>query len=211
MLGSIDTSSEFSHLTTSAAGQAALHLLQLGLELLDLGMGRLKVLVETVSFGNKLLLPLSEALLLDLNLLGETLAESLLFLLVLGVVQLARSGFAKLASLHLLSAVGFVVEFFCRMDEIQHVGADQDRAELLEIAVVLVLDLGNTPRVLSPLDNATVGGLHILLRADHGERHGGQEASRMLGRGFIVLLDRRLVDLDVLSLNDGSDLGNTIC
>lgn len=195
-------------LATPTASKAALHLFELRLELLNLGVRRLKVLVEAVSLGDELLLPLSEALLLNLNLLGETLAQSLFLLLVLGVVQLARSGFAELAGLHLLGTVGFVVEFLRCVDEIQHVGSDHDRTQLLEIAVFLVLNLSNTPRVLSALDNATIGSLHVLLGADHGEWHGSQEASRMLGSGFIVLLDRWLVDLDVLGLDDGSDLGS---
>lgn len=57
-----------------AANSAALHLLELPLELLDLSMGLLEVLVESVALRDELLLPLSETLLLDLDLLGEALA-----------------------------------------------------------------------------------------------------------------------------------------
>lgn len=132
-------------LAAAAASSAALHLLELALELLDLGVGLLEILVETVSLGNELLFPLAETLLLDLDLLGEALAERLLLLLVLGVVELARPGLAEFAGLHLLGAVGLVVQLLGGVDKVQHVSSDQDRSELLEVAVVLVLDLGYTP------------------------------------------------------------------
>ena len=193
-------------LATSAAGQAALHLLELRLELLDLSMGRLEILIETVSLSDELLLPLPETLLLDLDLLGKALAKGLLFLLVLGVVELAGPGLAKLAGLHLLGTVGLVVEFLRRVDQIEHVSPDQNGAQLLEVAVVLILNLGNTPRILTALDDAAISRLDILLGTDDSERYGGQEAACVLGRGLIVLLNRWLVDLDALGLNDSSDL-----
>lgn len=128
-----------------AANSAALHLFQLVLQLLDLGVGLFEVLVEAVALGDELLLPLSESLLLDLDLLGEALAQSLLLLLELGVVQLSGAGLAELARLHLLSAVSLVMQLLGGVDEIQHVSSDKDGSELLEVAVVLVLDLSNTP------------------------------------------------------------------
>lgn len=188
------------------ADSTALHLLELRLQLLDLGVGLFEVLVEAVALGNKLLLPLSESLLFDLDLFGETLAQSLLLLLELGVVQLAGTSLAKLASLHLLSTVSLVMQLLGGVDEVEHVGSDQDRSELLEVAVVLVLDLSNTPRVLTALDDATIASLDVLLGADNGEGHGSHEASGVLGSGFIVFLDRGLVNLDVLSFNDRDNL-----
>lgn len=189
-----------------AADSAALHGLELGLELLDLSVGLLEILVEAVALRDELLLPLSEALLLDLDLLGEALSESLLLLLELGVVELSGSGLAELASLHLLGAVGLVVQLLSGVDEVEHVSSDQDGAELLEVAVVLVLNLGNTPRVLATLDDAAVASLDVLLGTDDRERHGGHEAASVLSSGLIVLLDRGLVDLDVLGLNDRDNL-----
>ena len=189
-----------------AAGGASLHVLELGLELLDLGVSLLEVLVETVALGNELLLPLAEALLLDLDLLGKALAERLLLLLELGVVQLPGTGLAELAGLHLLSTVGLVVQLLGGVDEVEHVGADEDGAELLEIAVVLVLHLSNSPGVLATLDDAAIAGLNILLGTDDSKRHGVHKATRVLSGSLIVLLDRGLVDLDVLGLNDGDNL-----
>ena len=112
---------------------------------------------SAITLRDELLLPLSESLLLDLDLLGESLLRRALFLfLELGVVQLSWSSLAELAGLHLLGAVCLVVRFFGGVDEIQHVGSNQDGAELLEVAVVLVLNLCNTPRVLATLDDAPV-------------------------------------------------------
>lgn len=192
--------------TAVAADGTALQLLKLALELLDLGVGLLQILVETVTLGNELLLPLPETLLLDLDLLGKPLAESLLLLLELGVVELLGAGLAKLARLHLLCAVSLVVKLLGGVDQIQHVGADEDRSKLLEVAVVLVLNLSNTPRVLATLDNAAIAGLNILFRANDGEWHGRHQAPRMLSSSLIVLLNWRLVDLNTLSLNDGTNL-----
>jgi hypothetical protein len=85
------------------------------------------------------------------------------------------------------------------------VGADQNRPQLLEVAVVLVLDLGHAPRVLAALDDAPVVCLDVLLRADDGEGHGHHEAAGVLGGRLVILLNWRLVDLDVLGLDDGAD------
>lgn len=183
------------------AVDAALESIHLALETLDFGVAGLEVLVEAVALGNELLLPLPEALLLHLDLLGEALAERLLLLLELGVVQLPRARLAKLPRLHLASTVRFVVVLLGRVDQVEHVGSDEDGAQLLEVAVLLVLDLGNAPRVLSALDGAAVVGLHILLRANDREGHGVDEAAGVLHGGSVVVLERRRVDLDALSIN----------
>lgn len=189
-----------------AADGTALRLLELGFQLLDLSMGLFEVLVEAIALGNELLLPLSKSLFLDLDLLGKALAQCLFFLLELGIVQFAGTGFAELAGLHLLSAVSLVVQLFGGVNKIQHVGSDQDRSQLLEVAVVFILNFGNTPGVLTTLDDATIAGLDVLLRTNDGEGHSSQKASGVLSGSLIVLLDRRLIDLDVLGLNDRDDL-----
>ena len=87
-----------------------------------------------------MLLPLPEASLLSLDLLGEALAKRLLLFLELGVLELARLLLAELARLHLRLAVVLVVKILRRRDKVEHVRADEQRAELAEVAVVLVLD-----------------------------------------------------------------------
>jgi hypothetical protein len=59
---------------------------------------------------------------------------------------------------------------------------------------------------LATLDDAAIASLDILLGTDNGERHSVHKAAGMLGSGLIVFLDRGLVDLDVLGLNDGDNL-----
>ena len=87
-----------------------------------------------------MLFPLPEPGLLGLDLLREFLPECLLLLLEFGVVELLDLGLAKLASLHLLLPVVLVVELLRGRDEVEHVSADQERAQLPEVTVVLVLD-----------------------------------------------------------------------
>lgn len=86
------------------------------------------------------LFPLPESGLLRLDLLCEPLAQALLFLLELRVVQLLDLGLAELASLHLLLAVVLVVQLLGSVDKIKHVGADQEGTELLEVTVILIFN-----------------------------------------------------------------------
>lgn len=165
-----------------------------------------QVLVETVPLRNELLLPLSESLLLHLDLLGESLPQGLLFLLELGVVQLPGTSLAELPRLHLLCTVGFVVLFLGGMDQIQHVGTDENRTQLLEVTMVLVLNFSNTPGVLATLDNPAIVGLDVLLGTNHGVRHSRHQAASVGGSVFVVFLNRRGVDLDTLGLNNSLDL-----
>lgn len=92
------------------------------------------------------------------------------------------------------------------VDQVEHVSSDEDRAQLLEVAVLLVLNLSNTPGVLAALDDAAVASLDILLRANDGEWHGRHQAAGVLGSGFVVFLDRWSVDLDSLGLDDSPNL-----
>lgn len=170
------------------------------------GVSSLQVLVETVALRDELLLPLSESLFLDLDLLGKALAQAFFFLLELGVVQLAWSCLSKLPCFHLLGAIGFVVRLLGGVDEIKHVGADEDGAELLKIAMVLVLDLGDTPGILTALDDLALVVLHVLLRANNREWHGGHQAAGVGSGVLVVLLYWWLIDLDALGGDDSTNL-----
>ena len=86
------------------------------------------------------LLPLPEPRFLGLHLFRDPLPKRLLLLLELGVLELARLLLPKLAHLHLRLPVVLVVQFFRRGDQVQHVRPDEQRAQLAEITVVLVLD-----------------------------------------------------------------------
>ena len=87
-----------------------------------------------------MLFPLPEPGFLRLDLLREALPETLLLLLELGVLELSRLLFAKLANLHLSLTVVLVVEFFGGRDEVQHVRADEKGTEFAEVAVAFVLN-----------------------------------------------------------------------
>ena len=169
-------------------------------------MCALQILVKPITFRNKLLLPLTEPILFFLDLLREPLPQRLLFFLELGVVQLAWPCFAELACLHLLRAVRLVVHLFRRMDKIEHVRANENATELLEVAMVVVLNFSYTPVVLTALDNATVASLDVFLGTDDREGHGSDEITRVLGGGFVVFFNWRLVDLDSLGVDDGAYL-----
>ena len=86
-----------------------------------------------------MLLPLPEASFLRFDLLGEPPAKLLLFLLELGVVELLHLALAILAGLHLLLAVILVVTLLSSRDEVEHECPDEQRAQLAEITMVLVL------------------------------------------------------------------------
>lgn len=171
-------------------------------------MGALQILVEAVPLGNKLLLPLSESLFLDLDLLGKSLPESLFLFLELGVVELSWSRLSELPCLHLLRTVDLVVLLLGGVDKIQHVCPDKDRSDLFEVAVFLVLDFRNTPSVLTALHDVSIVGLDVFLGTNNGEWHGGHEAAGVGCGLLVILLDGWLVDLDSLSFDNGLDLLN---
>lgn len=66
--------------------------------------------------------------------------------------------------------------------------------------------LGDTPKVLATLDSPAIGGHDVRGRADDGERHGVDERPSVLSGRGVVLLDRRLVDLDALGDDDLANL-----
>ena len=185
---------------------ASLQRLDVLLQLLDHGVTLLQILVQPVSLADQLLLPRPESLFLDLDLFRKPLPQRLLLFLELGVVELPRPRLAKLPRLHLLRTVCLVVVLLGRVDEVEHVRSDEDGAELLEVAVLLVLHLGHTPGILTTFDGAAVAGLDISFGANDAEGHGGDEGTSMLQAGFVIFLKRWLVDLDALGFDDSTDL-----
>jgi hypothetical protein len=87
-----------------------------------------------------MLFPLPEARFLGLDLLGEALAERLFFLLELRIVRLLDASLARLAGFHMFQTVVIVVLFLGSMNEVEHVGADEQGTELAEIAVGFALN-----------------------------------------------------------------------
>ena len=87
-----------------------------------------------------MLLPLPEPALFGLDLFREALPECLFLFLKLGVIDPLRLAVTRLAGLHLLLTIVLVVQFLGHGDEVKHVSAYEQCAQLAEIAVGLVLD-----------------------------------------------------------------------
>ena len=166
-----------------------LHALNLRLELLDSAVSRFEVLVETIALGNEVLLPLTEAAFLELDLVRKLAAERLFFLLEAWVFKPLDAWLAVLARLHLCLAVVFVVEVLGVGNQVEHVRSDQEGAQLFKVAVVLVFDLGHTPKIFTATDDASIVRAHVLGAADNAERHGRHERPRMLGTCLVDGVD----------------------
>ena len=87
-----------------------------------------------------MLLPLPEPALFSFDLFREAFPERLLLFLKLGVIDPLGLAVARLAGLHLLLTVVLIMQFLRHGNEIQHVSADQQRTQLAEVAVGLILD-----------------------------------------------------------------------
>ena len=142
--------------------------------------------------------------------LGELLLVqgALLFLLDGGVDLLENAG--VLGNTHEGELVGTVVlvqEVVGVLLELLHVGADEHLAQLDEVAVLLVVDLDNTPGVATATDLAAVGGSHFGVGTNHGEGDLGHDLL-VLGNGLFVveLVAGALEDLNVVLLDVGEDL-----
>lgn len=135
-------------------------------------------------------LPLTETGLFLLDLLGKGQTQTFLLLLVLRVLVLLLLCLAKLAGLHLDLAVVFVVQVFGGVDQVVHMRANQEVAELLKVTVVFIFDLGTAPGVLTALDAALVSCDNIFGRANHGEGHRTHNVTVARGHALVLALNR---------------------
>ena len=85
--------------------------------------------------------------------------------------------------------------------------ADEHLAELDKVAVLLVVNLNDTPWVATSADLAAIGTGDLGGSSDNCERNLGQDLV-VLGNRLVVikLVARTLEDLDVVVLNIGKDL-----
>ena len=79
---------------------------------------------------------------------------------------------ALLQGQQLLGTEGLVVGLRGRLNEVLQVGAEQEVPEVDKLAVLLILDVDDTPPILATTDLLAVDN-NILLRTDNGE---GDEA-----------------------------------
>ena len=91
--------------------------------------------------------------------------------------------------------------------ELLHVRPHEHLAELDEVAVVLVVDLDDTPGVRAATDLATIRRVDKLVRADDRERNLARDLLS-LGNSLLilVLVGRRLKDMNVMVRNVGQHL-----
>lgn len=82
--------------------------------------------------------------------------------------RVATGSAALLQGQQLLGTEGLVVDLACGLDQILQVGAGQEVAQVNELAVVLVLDVDDTPAVLAAANLLAVDN-DGLLTADDGE------------------------------------------
>lgn len=83
---------------------------------------------------------------------------------------MATSSAALLQSQQLLGTEGLIVDLAGSLYQILEVGAGQEIAQIDKFTVVLVLDVDNTPTVLTAADLLAVDN-NGLLAADDGERN----------------------------------------
>ena len=96
-------------------------------------------------WGTYVLLPLPEPRLFGFHLFREALAERLFLFFELGVFEFAWLLLPARTHLHLRLSVVLVMHLLRGGDEVQHVRTDEQRAQLAEVAVVLVLNCAVTP------------------------------------------------------------------
>lgn len=91
--------------------------------------------------------------------------------------------------------------------QLLHVGSDEHLAELDEIAVLLIVNLNDTPGVSTTTDVATIMSLDKLIGTNDGERDLACNFL-CLSNSLLVLIfiSRRLENLNVVIGNIGKDL-----
>lgn len=142
--------------------------------------------------------------------LGELLlVQGALLLLLDGRVDLLEHA-GVLGDTHLgelVRAVVLVQEVVGVLLELLHVGADQHLAQLDKVAVLLVVNLDNTPGVATTTDTAAISGGDLRVGTNHSEGDLGHDLL-VLGNSLLVvkLVAGTLEDLDRMVLDIGKDL-----
>jgi hypothetical protein len=94
------------------------------------------------------------------------------------------------------------------LPEFLHVGPDQHLPELNEIAVVLIVDLDHAPWVRPAANFTAIWGLHDLVRTDNSKRNlAGDFLSFCNSFLILVIVNRRLENVDIMEGDVGKDLG----
>lgn len=193
------------------AGLLLLELLALAVELLlhfaVTGVELLLALLELALLLGDLLL--EDHLHLELHLGELLLVQRALLLLLNGRVDLFEDA-RVLGDAHgseLLGAVVLVEEIVGVLLQLLHVRANEHLAQLDEVAVLLVVDLNDTPGVAAATDLAAFGSGDLVVGADNSERHLGHDLVVLGDSLFVVkLVARAFENLNVVVLNVAEDL-----
>ena len=181
----------------------------------------LELVLHLTMTGVELLFALLELALLFVHLLLEDhlhfglhlgqllLVQSALLFLLHGRVDLLEHA-GVLRHTHLNELVGTVVlvqEVVGVLLELFHVGADQHLSQLDKVAVLLIVDLDDTPGVATATNFATVSSGHLVVGTDNSEGNLGHDLL-VLGDGLLIveLVAGTLEDLDGVVLDVGKDL-----
>lgn len=142
--------------------------------------------------------------------LGKLLfVQGALLLLLDGRVDLLEDG-GVLSNTHaseLLGSIIFVQGVVGVFLELFHVGSDEHLAQLHEIAVLLVVNLNETPGVLASSDLTTIGAGDLRVGTDNSEGDLRHDLIVLCDRLVIVeFISRTLEDLNVVVLDIGENL-----
>ena len=193
--------------------------------LLKLHALALKLLLHLAMAGVQLLFTLLQLALLLGNLLLEDhlhlslhlgkllLVQAALLLLLDSWVDLLEHTWI-LSNTHsgeLFGTVVLVESVVSVLLELLHVGADKHLAKLDEVAVLLVVNLDDTPWVTTSADLAAIGAGDLGSGTDNGKWNLGQDLV-VLGNSLVIIkfVTWTLEDLDVVELDIGKDLANLL-
>lgn len=157
-------------------------------------------------YGRHLLLPFAESLFFLLDLLCECFSQCFFLLSVPSPERSLRFRFSKLAVCHLLLSIIFIVYFFGRRDQVEHVRAYQEVSQLLKVAMLLVFDLCDAPRIRASNDCAAIWRLYRLGGADDSKRHGCHDILVVVRHGLVLAVYRAGVHTDMLCFNHFQNL-----
>lgn len=146
--------------------------------------------------------------------LGQLLlVQGALLLLLDGGVDLLEDA-GVLGNTHQGELVGPVVlvqEVVGVLLELLHVGADQHLAQLDKVAVLLVVDLDDTPGVATAADVTTVSSGHLGVGTNNGEGNLGHDLL-VLSNGLLIvkLVAGAFEDLEGVLFDIGKDLKESV-
>jgi hypothetical protein len=85
-------------------------------------------------------------------------------------------------------------------------GSDQEATQLLKVTVVVIFYFGYTPSVLSADNVSTVSSFDGIDGANNSKWHRGHDVLVTCSSGFLFTFNGAGINVDILSLNNFTDL-----